>query len=158
MKKLLFVCSGNYYRSRFAEAYFNYLSEMFNLNVTSESRGLAIHFADELAEKHGEISKDTRERCNSLDIPKRYWEKNRESLRSEDFDNFDEIICLDLEEHTPMIKEQFPDRVYSVNYLNVKDVFDWEPKKTLDTISDLIQEMVWSIRKEEDYTHIFSDT
>ena len=158
MKKLLFVCSGNYYRSRFAEAYFNYLSEMFNLNTTSESRGLAIHFADELAEEHGEISTDTLERCNDLGIPNRYWEKNRESLELKDFNNFDEIICLDIEEHAPMIKEQFPDKIYSVNYFKVKDVFDWSPNKTLDTIAELILTMVSAIRKEEPYTHIFSNT
>lgn len=157
MKKLLFVCSGNYYRSRFAEAYLNYLSDLFSLDIKAESRGLAIHFADELAEEFGEISKDTKERCNSLGIPKKYWDKNRESIRREDFENFDQIICLDLEEHAPMIKEQFPDQIYSVCYLKVKDIFDWEPKQTLDSISETIQEMVSNFRKNKSYAHIFSD-
>mgnify|MGYP001284730687 CR=1 FL=1 len=157
MKKILFVCSGNYYRSRFAEAYFNYLSDMFSLDIKSESRGLAIHFADELAEEFGEISKDTRERCNALGIPETYWQKDRESLKREDFDSFNQIICLDLEEHAPMVKEQFPDQIYSVCYLKVKDVFDWEPKQTLDTISEIIQEMISNSRKSKSYAHIFSD-
>ena len=41
---LLFVCTGNYYRSRFAEHLFNALAAQAGLPWRAESRGLAIEF------------------------------------------------------------------------------------------------------------------
>ena len=92
-----------------------------------------------------------------MGIPKTYWDKNRESLTAEDFDRFDKIICLDVDEHFQMMKEQFPEHKYSVSYLKVKDVFDWEPKETLDTIAETIEYMVSKIRNGEEYEDIFSE-
>jgi len=37
---------------------------------------------------------------------------------------------MDKEEHTEMIMEQFPSYINQFNFFEVKDVFDWEPKKT----------------------------
>ncbi|HEU5323650.1 MAG TPA: low molecular weight phosphatase family protein, partial [Methylomirabilota bacterium] len=39
---VLFLCTGNYYRSRFAEALFNALTEAAGLAWRAESRGLAL--------------------------------------------------------------------------------------------------------------------
>ena len=41
--QILFICTGNYYRSRFAEAVFNHYSEAHVLPWRAFSRGLAIH-------------------------------------------------------------------------------------------------------------------
>lgn len=41
MKHLLFLCTGNYYRSRFAEAYFNHRAAVLKLPWRARSRGLA---------------------------------------------------------------------------------------------------------------------
>ena len=39
---ILFICTGNYYRSRFAEAFFNHHAEVRGLCWRAISRGLAI--------------------------------------------------------------------------------------------------------------------
>lgn len=39
--KLLFICTGNYYRSRYAELFFNDLALKSGLDWTAASRGLA---------------------------------------------------------------------------------------------------------------------
>ena len=39
--KVLFLCTGNYYRSRFAEMLFNALASRKDLDWTADSRGLA---------------------------------------------------------------------------------------------------------------------
>ena len=41
--RVLFVCTGNYYRSRFAEAVFNHLAAARGLPWRAVSRGLAVH-------------------------------------------------------------------------------------------------------------------
>jgi len=38
----LFLCTGNYYRSRFAECYFRHLSAKYQLPWLADSRGLQI--------------------------------------------------------------------------------------------------------------------
>jgi len=41
-KIVLFLCTGNYYRSRFAEIMFNYLARRDRLDLEARSRGLAL--------------------------------------------------------------------------------------------------------------------
>jgi len=41
-RHVLFLCTGNYYRSRFAEIVFNHVAVRMNLNWRATSRGLAI--------------------------------------------------------------------------------------------------------------------
>lgn len=41
MKNLLFPCTGNYYRSRFCEEYFNHQARRHGLAWRADSRGLA---------------------------------------------------------------------------------------------------------------------
>ncbi len=42
---ILFLCTGNYYRSRFAEILFNRLAKSRGLSWKAESRGLALDLA-----------------------------------------------------------------------------------------------------------------
>ncbi|HEX9047464.1 MAG TPA: low molecular weight phosphatase family protein, partial [Verrucomicrobiae bacterium] len=45
MNRLLFLCTGNYYRSRFAEILFNSLASRSQLDWQADSRGLASEFS-----------------------------------------------------------------------------------------------------------------
>ena len=40
---VLFICTGNYYRSRYAEIFFNDLASKMGIEWKAESRGLAAH-------------------------------------------------------------------------------------------------------------------
>ena len=47
MKLVLFLCSANFYRSRFAEHVFNWLAGQEGLQWKADSRGLAVgHWGD----------------------------------------------------------------------------------------------------------------
>jgi protein-tyrosine phosphatase len=39
-RKILFLCTGNFYRSRFAEELFNHLARQKRLDWVADSRGL----------------------------------------------------------------------------------------------------------------------
>ena len=53
VKTILFLCTGNYYRSRFAEELFNHHAERAGLDWVAQSRGLALERG---AHKVGPIS------------------------------------------------------------------------------------------------------
>ena len=58
VKTILFLCTGNYYRSRYAEALFNHRAPLAGLRgFIAKSRGLAIEFANLV----GPVSVHTRE-------------------------------------------------------------------------------------------------
>ncbi len=138
-KKITFVCTGNYYRSRFAEAYFNYVSDILSLGFVADSSGLAIHLADELAEEYGEISPDSRSELEKFGIPEKYYERNRKSLTAEEIESSDYLIAMDEEEHVDMVKERFPEYKKRFSYLKIKDIFDWKPEKTLSEIQKEVE-------------------
>ena len=67
-KRVLFICTGNFYRSRFAEAVFNHHAELHKIPWVAFSRGLAIHLAE------GHLSTFTTEalatRLSDLEYPR----------------------------------------------------------------------------------------
>ena len=149
--KICFVCTGNYYRSRFAEAVFNFMASNSDLKISAESRGLNISAADQLAEKHGELSLFTLDMLNKLSIDKSFTHDKRRRFSINDINKFDKFIFLDKEEHTSMLYkvkdiDNF-DIKKKIVFWNVKDVFDWKPEKTLSTIllnvTNLFNSIVW---------------
>ena len=48
MKTVLFLSTGNYYRSRFAEILFNSIAPRYGLPWKAESRGLGVEWADHI--------------------------------------------------------------------------------------------------------------
>ena len=66
INQVLFLCSGNYYRSRFAENLFNWLAESNGLHWRADSRGLAVGRS---GGNIGPISRHAVERLHALNIP-----------------------------------------------------------------------------------------
>ena len=115
MKKILFVCTANWYRSRFAEEYFQNLVSIFNLDIYVSSAGFDISAADKAAERLGEMSPLTKFKLKSLGIMKEEDDsintiKTRNQITQRHFDYFDKIVALDRTEHLQYLKN------YSVNH------------------------------------------
>src|ERR1044071_452989 len=66
-KHVLFICTGNYYRSRFAESLFNALAEQRGLPWRADSRGTDIHGAGRW--NVGPISVHAREALEARGVP-----------------------------------------------------------------------------------------
>jgi protein-tyrosine phosphatase len=119
MYKLLFLCTGNYYRSRFAEILFNTLASQVNLNWKADSRGIAtdlgadnvgpisIHAIEGLSDRGIEVGQDVR-------FPRQ--------LHESDLEQADLIIALKEAEHRPYLAQRFPQWVAKVEYWHIHDL------------------------------------
>jgi protein-tyrosine phosphatase len=104
LKKVLFICSGNYYRSRFAEHVFNRWAERERIPWRADSRGLR---AGECPTNVGPISPHAIE-----GLSRRGWGVRRTSatpsIDGSDFESSDRVNALDDLEHQPMMEAPLP--------------------------------------------------
>jgi protein-tyrosine phosphatase len=145
MKNYLFICTGNFYRSRFAESYFNFLCIKYNLSYRAKSAGLKPYLADEKAAEEGEISILAKNKLDALGISKDYYDKNREELTEEMLQNSDIIIAMDEDEHFSMIKNSFPNYLKKVIFYGAKDIEYCDHHIALNYIKKMIEEEVFNL-------------
>lgn len=144
----LFVCTGNYYRSRFAEHLFAHLVAKQGLPWVSDSVGLGVDWACKV--NVGPISKVTvaslAERGITITQP-----RMPRSMTREDLHRADRVILLDEPEHRPMMRQQFPDWEDhpSVTYWKVLDVPPSEAFHPMDAIEPLVVELVEEIARAD---------
>jgi protein-tyrosine phosphatase len=128
MKKIIFVCTGNYYRSRFAEAWFNFSKGQDVDDWHACSRGLMTECAPT------SISPHTKDRIEKLNIPKECYQPLPVSLTLEDLESADMVIAMLTEEHYPMMREKFGEWADRIRYWDVHDLDQWTPSQTLPAI------------------------
>ncbi len=120
MKQILFLCTGNYYRSRFCEFFFNDLAFKKELKWQAISRGLNV---DPESGNVGAVSPEVIKALETLGI-----KVNALSLREPiqvqetDLANADKIIAVDEIAHRPLVNNKFPQWVDNVEYWLVKDL------------------------------------
>jgi len=118
-KTVLFLCTGNYYRSRFAEIFFNHVAGKFGLSWKAISRGLALErgsanvgsmavIAIKALEKMGISAKEDVAR-----LP--------QSVTTEELEQADLVVALKESEHLPLIQERFPAWIKTVEFWEVND-------------------------------------
>ena len=119
MQTILFLCTGNYYLSRFAEHLFNYLARKRELNWQADSRGLALERG---ANNVGAISHYAKTALAQKGITLLDEERFPQSVLLEDFHSFTKVIAIDEEEHRPLMTERFPQWVDNIEYWLVHDI------------------------------------
>lgn len=118
MQAILFVCSGNFYRSRFAEAVFNFHAARRGLPVRAFSRGLAIW----LVFGEGPLSPHTRRALANRDIHLSHTSPHPTALTRTDLERAHRTIALKDAEHRPLMREQFPDWEDRIEYWTIHDL------------------------------------
>ena len=143
-KKLLFICTGNFYRSRFAEAMFNHHAEERGLPWRAFSRGLAIHYVPE-----GDLSEYTAAALAERGVHVRHTGPVRVQISAPDLEGADLVIALDDREHRPMLREMFPDWERKVTFWSVQDMPHTWPQEALPNIEARVRELVEELSGEE---------
>jgi protein-tyrosine phosphatase len=117
MNRILFLCSGNYYRSRFAEILFNWHARQRGLTWTADSRGLQL---DPL--NPGPISRHTVTWLTSRGILCDSFARLPMPVADADFTAAHHIVAVKEAEHRPLIERHFPQWRERVEYWHVHDL------------------------------------
>ena len=118
-KTVLFLCTGNYYRSRFAEVLFNSVAGKMGLPWQASSRGLALErgvnnvgpmaaSAVKALEAMGVRAADAVTRLPA-------------QVTTDDLEGADRIVALKQAEHLPLLQERFPAWAEKVEFWHVDD-------------------------------------
>jgi protein-tyrosine phosphatase len=139
--RVLFICTGNYYRSRFAEAVFNHQVEILDLPWEAFSRGLAIHqLPPEFI-----LSPQTEEHLAMREIDLRHTAPGRAQLSEEDLLAADIIVALKDGEHRPMIRKMFPAWEDRIVFWDVGDQPEVRPEDGLPEIEKQVISLIEEI-------------
>ena len=136
--QVLFLCTGNYYRSRFAEYLFNHYVADYALRWQAFSRGLAIEL---LKDDAGPISLHTLQELEVRNIPVGEI-RSPISVSEKDLLAAQHIIALKQAEHQPLLNKNFPEWVGRVEYWHVHDVEDEHPEQALPQIDKAVRELL----------------
>jgi len=145
MSSILFLCTGNYYRSRVAEIYLNHHIEQLRLPWTVTSRGLAESFSEDNV---GSISRHAIKTLETwrIPIPGEAMARKPVHLQPDDFAKHDRIIAVSENEHLPMMQSRFPDYLDHVSYFEIGDLW-LEPRESAmprlrEELNTLLSELV----------------
>ena len=117
MKTVLFLCTGNYYRSRFAEIFFNWHAQKHGLPWEADSRGLRISNRNP-----GPISSHTAARLTELGVTLEPYLRLPLPVSAQDFARADHVIAVKETEHRPLIEQNFPSILNQVEFWEVHDL------------------------------------
>lgn len=134
---VLFLCTGNYYRSRFAERLFNHHARAAGLEAGALSRGLRLN-----PRNLGPISRHVRDglAARGLEVP--YPARFPEQLRVADLVAADLVVAVDEREHRPMVQHDFREWQDRIRYWDVPDVDDCPPADALARLEAHITALV----------------
>jgi protein-tyrosine phosphatase len=143
MRTVLFLCTGNYYRSRFAEEVFNHYAHRDGLNWTARSRALAIERG---ANNVGPLSPFALQGLRERSLVAHGANRLPQQCTTTDLEAADRIVALKESEHRPLIVERFPGWEHRMEYWQVDDVDVAHPHVALSCIEREIEAMLVGLR------------
>ena len=138
-KTILFLCTGNYFRSRFAEILFNHVAGKFGLAWRATSRALA---PDPAKRNVGPMAVVAIEALEHMGIrASADFARLPQEVTPDEMDQADRVVALKRTEHLPMFEERFPAWIGKVEFWDVDDdpkVLGLIEKEVMDLIARLV--------------------
>ena len=126
MSRILFLCSGIYYRSRLAEILFNWHARQRGLKWTAESRGLALDLTN-----NGPISRHTTSYLAARGILSDTCERLPLAAVEADFAEAHRVIAVKETEHRPLVEARFVKWRDRVEYWHIHDLDCASPEEAI---------------------------
>jgi len=140
-KKVLFLCTGNYYRSRFAEMLFNALASQKDLDWHADSRGLELGHSNV-----GPVYPGVLDQLKMLGFPTEAETRFPIHLEGSDLESADLIIAMNESEHRPRMSQRFEPWTERVLYWDVPDLNLMTAKEAFSQIemrvSTIVQQLL----------------
>ena len=141
---ILFLCTGNYYRSRFAEELFNHHAPLLGLPWSATSRALAIERG---VDNVGPLSVHTRKALEERSIAARGADRMPVPCSLSDLEAAKLVVALKEAEHRPLLTERFRGWEDRVTYWHVDDVDFALPETALREIDRHVDDLMARLRQ-----------
>jgi protein-tyrosine phosphatase len=127
-RRVIFICTGNYYRSRYAEIYFNarvpascgYYATSYGFRLSPQNTGMIAPCLLDHLRSHQIVVAD------QMRAPRQ--------LQAEQLTETDRVIVLDETEHRRYVEQDLPTWRTRVTYWHVPDVNDMPVEQALQLI------------------------
>ena len=147
--RILFLCSGNYYRSRFAEHLFNWLAPQLEIRWQADSRGLLVGKWGNI----GPISRYALRALNELGVPLNGQHRDPQPVTVDDFANASLVVAVKETEHRPVMTTDFPDWADRVEYWDVDDLDCAGPEEALPYLEQRVRTLIHQLRAADSSRH-----
>ncbi|WP_234681330.1 arsenate-mycothiol transferase ArsC [Bradyrhizobium monzae] len=137
--RVLFLCTGNYYRSRYAEELFNHQAGLDGLRWHAFSRAVAENL---FPENVGPMSPFTLNALQAKGITPGDAVRGPALCTVDDFADAALVVALKDSEHRPMIERRFAAVAHRVEYWNVDDIEFLDPPTALGKIDELVGRLI----------------
>jgi protein-tyrosine phosphatase len=148
MREILFICTGNYYRSRYSEALFNDEASRRGLGWRALSRGLAIH----LAPPRG-LSPHTIRRLQERGISRGGTGADPVQVREADFRRATRVVALKETEHRPLMARLHPGWENRIEYWEISDLDAATPEVALGAIEAQVMALISGLERAKGGPH-----
>jgi protein-tyrosine phosphatase len=149
VKTVLFLCTGNYYRSRFAEELFNQRAALARISWKAKSRALAIERG---INNIGPLSPLVSWGLTIRGFSAKTADRPPEQCIILDLESADCVIALNELEHRPLMNKRFPNWESRIQYWEIGDVELIQPGKALALIDARVDALVAVFRDSQTAT------
>jgi protein-tyrosine phosphatase len=144
-KRILFLCTGNYYRSRFAEELFNHQAAIERLDWRASSRALALERG---AANEGPMSPHTLEALRDRGIATSGSTRLPIACTVNDFEHADLVVAMKEEEHRQLVHDRFSGWERHLIYWHVHDLDAGSAGQAIEAINRLVTELIQELKQQ----------